>query len=240
MTAGARLSRAVAHAWAATCGYSWSPCPACGQPFGGHEHSSSNHFDTIPGGEDDPCIICPSCTEAGVGCRAQANAPRPYHHNDCEFVNEIWPGDADDTVPGRSGPYLLAAAVRPAPTPYLRTDEPPPVQPIKTVTAVPATTQAANTRAVRRRTRAAAERAQTITRHRELMRAVPDIDHNRAIRQLLSEHAPVQDPHDPDRLMCTGCAPSEPDTAESEYDARAAAGPCPTWVTIYRLWARSE
>ncbi|MCU0297313.1 MAG: hypothetical protein MUF33_02195 [Candidatus Nanopelagicales bacterium] len=47
------------HAYAASRGYFWMPCPLCDQPFGGHEVC-----DTIP----DPTrgagvMICPTCSE---------------------------------------------------------------------------------------------------------------------------------------------------------------------------------
>lgn len=232
MTAGVRLGRAVAHGWAVLLGYPWRECAACGQWFGGQETPATEHLETIPGGEDDHRLLCPSCVDAGVGCRAHATSERPFHHDGCEHVDdEIWPTDDTDTVPGRSGPYLMVMTRDRAPSPWPRPKEEP-VQPIITVLPEPAVVEKLASRATQRRIRAAGERARMLAAHRDMLASIPDVDNNAALLELLREHAPVFVEVE-DRLVCRGCAPSEPLTEDKEYPVRAADGPCPTWSTIH-------
>ncbi|MFD8496294.1 hypothetical protein [Amycolatopsis sp. NPDC059657] len=102
------LPRWIAHLQAVVLGSFWRPCPSCNVPFGGHERAATDRFATIPGGEHVDRIICPVCTDHGVGCLAHAGA---WHHNGCEYVTdtELWPADDTDVPPGRSGPYPLSA-----------------------------------------------------------------------------------------------------------------------------------
>jgi hypothetical protein len=219
-------------------GEPWRACAACGSWFGGHEKPRTEHLETIPGGEDDHRLLCPSCVDSGVGCRAHAVTERPFHHDGCEYVtDEVWPADDTDTVPGRSGPYLLVASGRERPPllPLLcpRTREEP-IRPMEIrLLPEPAVVEKLATRAAQRRIRAAGERARTLAAHRDMMAAIPEADSNAALLALLREHAPVVDPDSPDRLMCKGCQPSEPFTAEGSYPARFVDAPCPTWTTIH-------
>lgn len=235
MTAGVRLGRAVAHGWAVLLGYPWRQCAACGNSFGGQEQPTTEHLETIPGGEDDHLLLCPRCIDDGVGCRAHAVTERPYHHDGCEHVaDEVWPADDTDTLPGRSGPYLMAMGGRDRlPTPYRRPWE----EPVQTMEIrllpEPAVVEKLAGRAAQRRIREASERARTVSAHRDMLAAIPDVDNNAALLELLRDHAPVVDPECPDRLMCKGCAPSEPLTAEKEFPVRFVDAPCPTWSTIH-------
>lgn len=232
MTAGVRFGRAVAHGWAVLLGYPWRQCAACGQWFGGQEQSTTEHLETIPGGEDDHRLLCPACIDDGVGCRAHAHSDRPFHHDGCEHVDdgEIWPADDTDTLPGRSGPYLMVMSprVRLAPYPRLLKDN---VKPINLLPE-PAVVEKLASRAVQRRIRAAGERARILASHNDMLSAIPDVDNNAALRQLVVDHEPVLVASE-DRLVCKGCAPSEPLTEESVYPVRLADGPCPTWSTIH-------
>jgi hypothetical protein len=230
VTAGVRLGRAVAHGWAVLLGYPWRECAACGHWFGGQEKPATEHLETIPGGEDDHRLLCPSCVDAGVGCRAHATSQRPFHHDGCEHVpDEIWPTDDTDTVPGWSGPYLMTTTGERTPSPRPREE---PVRTIITVLPEPAVVRKLASRAAQRRIRAAGERVRVLAAHRDLLAAIPDIDNNSALIALLREHAPVFAESE-DRLVCHGCAPSEPLTDDKEYPVRAADGPCPTWSTIH-------
>lgn len=232
MTAGVRLGRAVAHGWAVLLGFPWRECAACGQWFGGQEKSRTEHLETIPGGEDDHRLLCPPCVDAGVGCQAHAVAERPFHHDGCEHVpDEIWPADDTDTVPGRSGPYLMVMTRdRPSPWPRPRKE---PAQPMEIrLLPEPAVVAKLSGRAAQRRIRAVGERTRIVAAHRDMLAAIPDVDNNAALLDLLREHAPVFVEAE-DRLVCRGCAPSEPLTEDKEYPARAAEGPCPTWTTIH-------
>jgi hypothetical protein len=78
-----------ARAYAQIMGYFWLPCPSCGVEFGGQQWRDINgHYSSIPAAEGDGIGICPTCTRAGVGCRAWAavnDRPRKYHFG-CEFV----------------------------------------------------------------------------------------------------------------------------------------------------------
>lgn len=235
MTAQGRLQRATEHVWAVLLGYAWRQCASCGQWWGDQRQPTTDHFASIPGGEDDHRLICPACTDAGVGCKAHAET---WHHDDCEFVDdaELWPTDDTDDDTGRSGPYLLPAdGVKPSPYPRKE-----PVQPIKAKLPEPKAVTQLNSRAAQRRIREAGERARVLAAHRDMLASIPDIDNNDALRTLLSEHAPVFVEAE-DRLVCKGCAPAEPYTPQSEenYPARQANAPCPTWSTIYRLHRRS-
>jgi hypothetical protein len=233
VTAGFRLGRAVAHGWAVFLGESWRECVECGQWFGGQEKPRTEHLETIPGGEDDHRLLCPRCTDAGVGCRAHAADPeRPYHHDGCEHVpEETWPDDDTDTLPGRSGPYLMTTTGERKPSPRPREE---PVQPIIITHPEPAVVEKLASRAAQRRIRAAGERARILVAHKEMLAAIPDVESNAALRDLLRDHAPVFVEVE-DRLVCRGCQASEPFTAQSEdeYPVRAANGPCPTWLTIH-------
>jgi hypothetical protein len=64
-----RLPRALHRWYANVFGYFWSPCPLCGEMFGGHEWKESGGKPaSIPFGR--PGIrdgICPACTKAGRG-----------------------------------------------------------------------------------------------------------------------------------------------------------------------------
>lgn len=234
MTTSVRLGRAVAHGWAVLLGYPWRPCANCGTWFGGQEQPRTEHLETIPGGEDDHRLLCPTCVDDGVGCRAHATSERPFHHDGCEHVpDEIWPADDTDTVPGRSGPYLMAAAFRDHASQYPRLREEP-IRPmeIRLLPEPPIVAKLAS-RSAQRRIRAAGERTRILAAHRNMLTAIPDVDNNGVLRQLLVDHAPTVDPSEPDRLVCRGCAPSEPLTEDSTYPVRAADGPCPTWSTIH-------
>jgi hypothetical protein len=71
--------RAVHRWWANLAGFFWTPCPLCGQPFGGHEWRDVNgKVSTVPNPMKPPVKrgpyastssigICPVCTEAGRG-----------------------------------------------------------------------------------------------------------------------------------------------------------------------------
>jgi hypothetical protein len=236
VTAGVRISRAVAHGWAVLLGYPWRQCANhdCQQWFGGQEEPRTEHLETIPGGEDDHRLLCPPCIDAGVGCRAHAVTDRPFHHEGCEHVDdEVWPADDTDTVPGRSGPYLLVASGHDRiPTPYRRPREEP-VQPIEVrLLPEPAVVEKLASRAAQRRIRAAGERVRILTAHKDMLAAIPDVDNNAALRQLVVDHEPVFVQSE-DRLVCKGCAPSEPLTEDKVYPVRLANGPCPTWSTIH-------
>jgi hypothetical protein len=80
------IPRAAAKLYADLFGYFWVPCPVCGMDFGGQEwRDVDEHLSSIPTG--DPGMskgICPGCTAAGAGCRAQATVER--YHLGCEFV----------------------------------------------------------------------------------------------------------------------------------------------------------
>ncbi len=234
MTAGIRFGRAVAHGWAVLLGYPWRQCAACGKWFGGQEQPRTEHLETIPGGEDDHRLLCPSCVDSGVGCRAHAVTDRPFHHEGCEYVDddEIWPADDTDTVPGRSGPYLLVASGRdrtPSPCPRTREE---PIRPMEIrLLPEPAVVAKLATRSAQRRIRAVGERIRTLAAHKDMLAGIPDVDSNAALLALLREHAPVFVEAE-GRLVCRGCAPSEPLTEDSSYPVRLADGPCPTWSTI--------
>lgn len=235
MTAKARLQQAAEHGWAVLFGYAWRNCAHCGRWWGDQHQPTTDHFETIPGGEDDNHLICPACTDAGVGCEAHAGT---WHHDDCEYVeDEVWPDLDESNGDHREGPYLLPAdGVKPSPHPRKEL-----VRPIEVKLPEPKAVAQLNSRAAQRRIREAGQRARVIAAHRDLIAAIPDVDSNATLRQLLEEHKPTLDPADPDRLMCKGCAPAEPYTPQSEenYPARAADAPCPTWSTIFRLHRRS-
>ncbi len=42
------------------CGYFWSPCPLCGEPFGGHEWTTGSNVDYCRGRSTG---VCDNCTE---------------------------------------------------------------------------------------------------------------------------------------------------------------------------------
>lgn len=235
MTAGVRIGRAVAHGLAVILGEPWRSCAECGNWFGGQEKPRTEHLETIPGGEDDHRLLCSPCIDSGVGCRAHATTERPFHHDGCEHVpDEVWPDDDTDTVPGRSGPYLMVASARERPTPYPRNREEP-LQPMDIrILPEPAVVEKPASRSALRRIRAAGERARVLAAHRDMLAGIPDIDNNAALLELLRDHGPVFVEAE-DRLVCKGCAPSEPytDPSESTYPVRAADGPCPTWTTIH-------
>lgn len=239
MTAGVRFGRAVAHGWAVLLGYPWRQCAACSSWFGGQEQSHSEHLETIPGGEDDHRLLCPHCIDDGVGCRAHAHTDRPFHHQGCEHVpdGEIWPADDTDTVPGRSGPYLMVMTrYRPSPWPRPRKE---PAQPMEIrLLPEPAVVAKLTGRGAQRRIRAVGERARILMAHRDMLAAIPDVDSNSALLELLREHAPVFVEGE-GRLVCRGCAPSEPLTEEKVYPVRLADGPCPTWSTIHAHFEKS-
>jgi hypothetical protein len=71
-----------------------------------------------------------------------------------------------------------------------------------------------------------------------MLAAIPDVDSNAALLELLREHAPVFVEGE-DRLVCRGCAPSEPLTEDKVYPVRLADGPCPTWSTIHAHFEKS-
>jgi hypothetical protein len=242
VTAGVRLGRAVAHGWAVLLGYPWRQCASvnCGRWFGGQEQPITEHLETIPGGEDDPRLLCPGCIDAGVGCRAHAVAEIPYHHDGCEHVpEEIWPDDDTDTVPGRSGPYLMVMTPdrRPSPWPRLSKE---PAQPMEIrLLPEPAVVEKLASRAAQRRIRAVGERARILAAHKDMLAGIPDADSNAPLRTLLVEHVPVFVEAE-DRLVCRGCAPSEPLTEDKEYPVRLADGPCPTWSTIHAHYEKES
>lgn len=69
--------RRAAANFARGCGYSWLPCSACGEWFGGQEWTPvSGHEITIPDSKDRTHGhgICKACAVAGVGDRAWAAA----------------------------------------------------------------------------------------------------------------------------------------------------------------------
>jgi hypothetical protein len=239
VTAGVRFGRAVAHGWAVLLGYPWRQCAACNGWFGGQEQSHSEHLETIPGGEDDHRLLCPHCIDDGVGCRAHANTDRPFHHQGCEHVpdGEVWPADDTDTVPGRSGPYLMVMTRdRPSPWPRPRKE---PAQPMEIrLLPEPAVVAKLAGRGAQRRIRAVGERARILMAHLDMVAAIPDVDSNAALLELLREHAPVFVEGE-GRLACRGCAPSEPLTEEKVYPVRLADGPCPTWSTIHAHFEKS-
>ncbi|WP_410633335.1 hypothetical protein [Amycolatopsis sp. cmx-4-83] len=232
MTAGVRLGRAIAHGWAVLLGYPWRQCAACGNSFGGQEQPRTEHLETIPGGEDDHRLLCPTCVDDGVGCRAHADTERPLHHDGCEHVpDEIWPADDTDTVPGRSGPYLMVMSPHEKPTPYPRPRKET-LKPMEIrLLPEPAVVEKLAGRAAQRRIRAAGERARVLAAHRDMLAGIPDVDNNAALLELLRDHAPVIVESE-DRLVCRGCQPSEPLTEDKVDPVRLADGPCPTWSTI--------
>ncbi|WP_116201300.1 hypothetical protein [Amycolatopsis circi] len=107
MTAG--LRRSLQHAVAVVRGDAWRTCATCGQGFSGREEPATTHLETIPGGEDDPRLLCPACIDAGVGCQAHAAAGQGWMHKGCEVAPPVeqWPTDDTDAAPGRSGPYYF-------------------------------------------------------------------------------------------------------------------------------------
>lgn len=86
-----RLPRWYHRARAAMTGHSWTPCPSCGEHFGGHEWLADReaerggHIATIW----DPVKqqgkgICPACTLKGVGCLSHVQVGRV--HAGCPYV----------------------------------------------------------------------------------------------------------------------------------------------------------
>ena len=73
--------RSIAKAYARMFGYFWLPCPLCGQEFGGHEWKDiDGKCSTIPWPQEGPGMnkgICPDCTKAGKGYRAEYNTAPP-------------------------------------------------------------------------------------------------------------------------------------------------------------------
>jgi hypothetical protein len=61
--------------------YFWLPCPLCGTFTGGHEwRDIDGKPSSIPDPDGDPSVsigICPTCTRAGHGHRAQPAETRP-------------------------------------------------------------------------------------------------------------------------------------------------------------------
>lgn len=86
----ASLPRWVHRMYASLLRYYRLPCPSCGREFDGHEYREiAGHFAAIPDAGDRWTAhhICPTCTAAGVGCRA--NAKRGMWHAGCCYVGPI-------------------------------------------------------------------------------------------------------------------------------------------------------
>lgn len=80
-----RAPRWVHRAYAAFRGHFWLPCPACGQPFGGHEiREVHGHKASRPADDFTMEAICPRCTARGVGCVAWAKEGE--HHECCPYA----------------------------------------------------------------------------------------------------------------------------------------------------------
>lgn len=87
------VPRAAHQAFANLFGWFWVACPHCGQHFGGHEwrrmdraaDSGAGHIATLWTPIDQPRpAICPSCTQAGVGCLS--HAAHGNRHARCPYL----------------------------------------------------------------------------------------------------------------------------------------------------------
>ncbi|MEV6897485.1 hypothetical protein [Amycolatopsis sp. NPDC051372] len=276
----ADLRRSWSHAVAVALGHAWRTCAGCGRGFSDRENPTTGHIETIPGGEDDNRLLCPTCTDAGVGCRAHGGV---WWHEGCEYVSdaEVWPADDADEEPHRSGPYRMTDAptnpnlravvsaalvsaeaadwsalreyssqiVPPVPSFRVVSDRPgrgPDVFiPMRSrdfevlrrvLDPSPEEVAETRTRAQEREARRADERQAVLDRHRDVLAAIPDVDQNVLIRDLLRAHAPVLG--GAGELECRGCAQVPGwDSEDGEYEARWPEAPCPTWTTITRLHA---
>ncbi len=70
--------------------YFWLPCPSCKQYFGGHQAYKTNHINYIPKNNSgfESSLICPRCTNKGVGC-ATSFAKRGERHDNCEYLDVL-------------------------------------------------------------------------------------------------------------------------------------------------------
>ncbi|WP_432846009.1 hypothetical protein ACQPXB_36050 [Amycolatopsis sp. CA-161197] len=250
--------RSCSRALAVLLGHAWRTCAACGRGYSDRDKATTEHIETIPGGEDDRRLLCPSCTDAGVGCRAHGGA---WVHDGCEHVSdaEVWPADDTDEEPGRSGPYRmtdaptnpnmptvvsfggLVAAGRDEPELYIPLSSSVRSRELLRQLIAPTVVEIADrrTRAEEREANRASEREAVLDRHRDVLAAIPDTDQNAVIRDLLRAHAPVLG--GAGELECRGCAQVPGwDSEDDEYEARWPEAPCPTWTTITRLHARDS
>lgn len=84
--------RSQAKLYAMMNGLSWLPCPACGNYFGGHEHTHrtpAGHIGLLFE-HDHPfrgIPICRTCALEGVGCISHAVALRSVHPG-CLLLHE--------------------------------------------------------------------------------------------------------------------------------------------------------
>ncbi|WP_409186454.1 hypothetical protein F9C11_20385 [Amycolatopsis sp. VS8301801F10] len=260
MTA-ASMRRSLRRAVAVARGDAWRTCAACGNGFSGRQEPTTNHLETIAGGEDDPRLLCPGCIDAGVGCRAHAAAGMGWDHKRCEFAppTELWPTDDSDAAPGRSGPYYLDPPTIPilpvvpvVPIPEGvhvlgdQRDEPEAFIPILDSSGrgaeimrklfeppTPEEVAERRTRAEEREAREALARQLVLDRHADLLATIPDVPQNSVIRALIRDHAPKLNGEN--RLECRGCEQVngyDEDGCDALYWPSA---PCPTWTTIERL-----
>ncbi|UKD55119.1 hypothetical protein L3Q65_45955 [Amycolatopsis sp. FU40] len=243
MTA-AGLRRSLAHAVAVVRGDAWRTCATCGTGFSGRAEPTTTHLETIPGGEDDPRLLCPGCIDAGVGCRAHAAAGQGWMHKGCEVAppTELWPTDDTDAAPGRSGPYYLDPPTIPNIPAVPKVPFSPggfvagprlPVGPEVVVLLETPRPAERRTRAEEREAREAVERQLVLDRHADLLATIPDIPQNSVLRALIRDHAPKL--NGANRLECRGCARVEGWVGEGEYEPYWPDAPCPTWSTIERL-----
>jgi hypothetical protein len=224
-------------------GYFWVPCPGCGEPFGGQEVDDTHHFASIPGGEDDHRLICPSCTNSGVGCRAHAGTW--IHDGGCDFVENVplW-APQDGELPADEPPTETFEPVEPPHTPahqqtsvYLDANHTAldavranqilnPQQPAPEENEDPVGRQA------ERLARMAEGLAAAQEHHNDLIAEIGGEDG----RRFLDEHGPA--PWDGD-LVCLGCGPqSALDELEREPIVFYRPYPCPVTVLAEHLQRR--
>lgn len=216
------------YAWLA--GYRWGPCPNCGVPFGLQEQAGTGHIETVPGGEDEPRILCPVCIDAGVGCSAHRGIHR---HTDCDVVK--WPTEDDEmpAVPAdlRQGKHWRVIGDRSAMSEFFLAGSTSLREvAFRSALIIPTEEEAAarEARAGERATQEAAERALAIARHADLMSTVVDP----VVQELLGEHEPRAVEYGSGvHLECHGCVPLPDDEGDLWYPDF----PCPTWKTINNL-----
>jgi hypothetical protein len=85
------IPRGLHKFWAELRGKFWTPCPQCGEYFGGHEWTTrredkGGHIATLWAPPDEPRrAICPACTRAGVGCLSHARHGG-HRHPRCPYL----------------------------------------------------------------------------------------------------------------------------------------------------------
>ena len=242
----ARLSaRWLAHLKAVVFGYAWRRCAVCGEWWGDQELTQTVHFDTIPGGEDDRTMLCPWCTEDGVGCVAQARGGRV--HDGCEFVDteSIWPPQDGDTPPPFAGLYGSLTAVDAATVlrrnvlTYLGPDSSAAdVALVNNIINPPRETDEEYedrvTRAEDRRARHALQHNALVALHTELCAGIADHES----RALVAAHKPDDDG---DSTVCRACPPSTVyDEVEAQQISYLQDFPCDVWKIADALQRRPE